>query len=72
METINHNSVLASGRYKDLSLDNTNSDLALQLYSFMVRLRRCEEALAAEYHPADEMRCPVHFYIDQMQVPNCD
>jgi len=69
METINHNSVLASGRYKDLSLVNTNSDLALQLYSFMVRLRRCEEALAAEYHPADEMRCPVHFCIGQEAAP---
>jgi pyruvate dehydrogenase E1 component alpha subunit len=35
----------------------------------MVRLRRCEEALAREYHPADEMRCPVHFCIGQEAVP---
>lgn len=35
----------------------------------MLRLRRCEEALALEYHPADEMRCPVHFCIGQEAVP---
>lgn len=69
MEVVNHNTVLASGQYKGLSLANTSSDLALQLYSFMVRLRRCEEALAAEYHPADEMRCPVHFCIGQEAAP---
>src|SRR5262249_9882555 len=33
------------------------------------RLRLCEEALAREYHPADEMRCPVHFCVGQEAVP---
>ena len=33
----------------------------------MLRLRKCEEALAKEYHPADEMKCPVHFCIGQNQ-----
>ena len=28
-----------------------------------------EEALIAEYHPADEMRCPIHFCIGQEAVP---
>ena len=28
-----------------------------------------EEALAKEYHPADEMRCPVHFCIGQEVAP---
>jgi pyruvate dehydrogenase E1 component alpha subunit len=35
----------------------------------MLRLRMCEEALAREYHPADEMRCPVHFCVGQEAVP---
>lgn len=69
MELINHKTLLASGQYKDLYVGNKDSDLALQLYCFMVRLRRCEEALAAEYHPADEMRCPVHFCIGQEAAP---
>ena len=69
MEIINHNTVLASGQYKGVSLANASPELALQLYCFMVRLRRCEEALAAEYHPADQMRCPVHFCIGQEAAP---
>jgi pyruvate dehydrogenase E1 component alpha subunit len=35
----------------------------------MVRLRRCQEAIIKEYHPADEIRCPVHFCIGQEAVP---
>jgi pyruvate dehydrogenase E1 component alpha subunit len=29
-----------------------------------------EEALLAEYHPAEEMRCPIHFCIGQEAVPS--
>ena len=29
-----------------------------------------EEALLKEYHPADEMRCPIHFCIGQEAVPS--
>jgi pyruvate dehydrogenase E1 component alpha subunit len=35
----------------------------------MLRLRRTEEALHREYHPADQMRCPIHFCIGQEAVP---
>ncbi len=35
----------------------------------MLRLRRTQLALIAEYHPADEMRCPVHFCVGQEAVP---
>ena len=69
MSTLSHKKILSAGRYRDLSLDGIQPDTARQLYRFMVRLRRCEEALAAEYHPADEMRCPVHFCIGQEAVP---
>ena len=34
----------------------------------MQRLRICEESLENEYHPADEMRCPVHFCVGQEAV----
>ena len=60
---------MTAGRYRDLSLRGTDPAIATQLHRFMVRLRRCEEALAEEYHPADEMRCPVHFCIGQEAVP---
>jgi TPP-dependent pyruvate/acetoin dehydrogenase alpha subunit len=35
----------------------------------MRRIRRMEEALIAEYHPADEMRCPIHFCVGQEAAP---
>ena len=69
MNALTHRSILEAGRYRDLSLERIARDDALHLYRFMLRLRRCEEALAAEYHPADEMRCPVHFCIGQEAVP---
>jgi TPP-dependent pyruvate/acetoin dehydrogenase alpha subunit len=69
MPRISHQSLLTAGRYRDLSLRGTDPAIVTQLHSFMVRLRRCEEALAEEYHPADEMRCPVHFCIGQEAVP---
>src|SRR5260370_9729568 len=31
----------------------------------MLRLGRWEEALIREYHPAEEIRCPVHFCVGQ-------
>ena len=69
MKIIDHNNILSTGKYKKLSLKGVNKKLAKQLYVFMLRLRVCEEALSEEYHPADEMRCPVHFCIGQEAVP---
>ena len=40
----------------------------LSVYEFMLRLRMVEEAIVKEYHPADEMRCPIHFCIGQEAV----
>src|SRR5215212_10080859 len=66
---LTHNSILQRGRYRDVSLAGIEHKEAYALYAFMMRLRLCEEALAAEYHPADEMRCPVHFCVGQEAVP---
>ena len=35
----------------------------------MKRLRICEVELEKEYHPADQMRCPVHFCVGQEAIP---
>jgi len=69
MTRLTHESILQAGPYQGLSLAGADPNVALRLHSFMTRLRRCEEALAREYHPADEMRCPVHFCIGQEAVP---
>src|SRR5260221_2310909 len=41
----------------------------LELYRMMYLIRRAEEILMAEYHPADEMRCPMHFCVGQEAMP---
>src|SRR5262244_2555711 len=41
----------------------------LDLYRMMFLIRRAEEILMAEYHPADEMRCPMHFCVGQEAMP---
>jgi pyruvate dehydrogenase E1 component alpha subunit len=69
LNQITHESILKAGPYRSLTLKGLGRESATALYKFMLRLRRCEEALAAEYHPADEMRCPVHFCIGQEAVP---
>jgi pyruvate dehydrogenase E1 component alpha subunit len=69
MKLINHENILKIGKYKKISLANINKKLAIKLYTFMLKLRLCEEAIEKEYHPADEMRCPVHFCSGEEAVP---
>jgi pyruvate dehydrogenase E1 component alpha subunit len=66
---ITHQSILDAGRYRGVRVAADEAATAKALQRFMLRLRLCEEALAREYHPADEMRCPVHFCVGQEAVP---
>src|SRR5258706_3260961 len=66
---ITHEGILKTGRYRDLRIAADEAETAKALHRFMLRLRICEESLAREYHPADEMRCPVHFCVGQEAVP---
>jgi TPP-dependent pyruvate/acetoin dehydrogenase alpha subunit len=68
-QSITHAGILKSGRYRELRIGDDETETAKALHRFMLRLRLCEEALAREYHPADEMRCPVHFCVGQETVP---
>lgn len=69
MAKINHESILKMGKYRDLSITGIEPELVMGLYTFMLRFRRCQEEIFKEYHPANEMRCPVHFSIGQEAVP---
>jgi len=69
MSKLTHASILAEGPYKGVRIHDGEEAIARSLHRFMLRLRLCEEALAREYHPADEMRCPVHFCVGQEAVP---
>src|SRR5258708_16838616 len=69
MGTLTHEAILKAGLYESLSIADGEAGTAKSLHRFMLRLRQCEEALAREYHPADQMRCPVHFCVGQEAVP---
>jgi TPP-dependent pyruvate/acetoin dehydrogenase alpha subunit len=66
---LNHKTLSKSPRYSELTLENLPSGVPIALFRQMLRLRRMEEALLAEYHPAEEMRCPIHFCIGQEAIP---
>jgi pyruvate dehydrogenase E1 component alpha subunit len=69
MPTITHESLLRGRPIRTVSPAGFPPALVKRLYWAMLRLRRCEEALIREYHPADEIRCPVHFCVGQEAVP---
>jgi pyruvate dehydrogenase E1 component alpha subunit len=66
---LSHRTLSRSGHYRDLAVGDLEPGVALTLYRQMLRLRRTEEALLSEYHPAEEMRCPIHFCIGQESIP---
>ena len=41
----------------------------LKMYRMARLIRRSQEILMDEYHPADEMRCPIHFCVGQESAP---
>lgn len=66
---LSHLTISEMGHYKDMSIESIDSTTLLGLYRQMLRLRRTEEAILNEYHPASEMRCPIHFCIGQESIP---
>src|SRR5438445_11372532 len=67
---LSHRTITQTGRYREMDISGMTPELLLKLYHQMLRLRRMEEAMLNEYHPADEMRCPIHFCIGQEAVPS--
>lgn len=53
----------------EMSTKESTSQTAYRLYRMMYLVRRAEEMLIAEYHPADQMRCPIHFCVGQEAMP---
>ncbi len=66
---LNHKKLPEIKRYKKISLLNISKSQALKIYETMLRIRICEEQLEKEYHPADQMKCPVHFCTGEEAVP---
>ncbi len=67
-EKVNHFNIqkLKKKIPKDTNINKTTS---IKLYKFAKRLRIIEQRLSNEYHPANQMRCPVHFCIGQEAIP---
>src|SRR5262245_18077873 len=53
-----------------MPVSDSRQTTRIELYRTMYRIRRAEEILMAEYHPADEMRCPMHFCVGQEAMPS--
>jgi pyruvate dehydrogenase E1 component alpha subunit len=66
---ISHELILEKGEYSEVVVDSQSRDIALSCLKFMHRLRKIQLAIMEEYHPANEMRCPVHFCVGQEAVP---
>ncbi len=41
----------------------------LLIFSKLIEIRRSQELLIEEYHPSDQMRCPIHFCVGQEASP---
>ena len=67
---LSHERIARSGPYREMDVAGVDPETLLALLRQLIRLRRVEEALLREYHPADEMRCPIHFCIGQEAVPS--
>jgi pyruvate dehydrogenase E1 component alpha subunit len=68
-QLLTHRRIQEIGRYQPQPPATIGLDVSLALYRQMKRLRMIEQALFNEYHPADEMRCPIHFCIGQETIP---
>ncbi len=65
---ITHDAILQGQCCSKPNLTGFDRQLADTLYYNMLRIRRMELALSREYHPADEIRCPVHLCVGQESV----
>ena len=62
---LNHQTIQAIGNYSQITLDGLSPATAKTLHYQMLRLRRIEEALHREYHPAGMDSCPIQKWIGQ-------
>ncbi len=69
MKKFSHKNISKIGKYKIKIPKRFDKKLANRLFRFMLRLRICELYLEKEYHPADQMKCPVHFCVGEEAIP---
>ena len=65
-QSLNHKNIFQKKKKIFLS----KLTILFRLYKSALYLRLFEEKLSKEYHPANQMQCPVHFCIGQEAVPS--
>ena len=68
-DRLSHQTIQTGGDYIGVDLTQVGPETGFRMWTQMSRLRMVEQALHEEYHPADEMRCPIHFCIGQESIP---
>ena len=69
MKQFNHNSLIKIFQKNRIKLNKKNKKIYLKLFQFINFLKQVEESLEKNYHPFDQMKCPVHFCHGQECVP---
>ena len=54
--------------YPEIKYTMTNK-IKIEIYRNLSLIRKLQEELIEKYHPADQMRCPMHFCIGQELMP---
>jgi pyruvate dehydrogenase E1 component alpha subunit len=61
--------MVAASNMTKQSIEGVPGRKAVEIFRTMLSIRKSEEALIEEYHPSDEMKCPVHFCVGQEGPP---
>jgi len=69
MKQFNHTSLIKIFKNNKIKLKKKDKNTYLKLFRFINFLKQVEESLEKNYHPLDQMKCPVHFCHGQECVP---
>lgn len=67
--SLSHNRFISISKKNKIRITPKNKVISIKLLKFIFFLKLVEEELEKNYHPADEMKCPVHFCHGQESVP---
>jgi len=69
MKDLTHSGLINVAKKNTIQLFSKNKSLYIRLLNFIYFLKKIEHELESNYHPLDEMKCPVHFCHGQESVP---
>ena len=66
---LSHDKFISISKKNKISITSKDKFISIKLLKFIFFLKLIEEELEKNYHPADEMKCPIHFCHGQESVP---